>query len=536
MAEGAAQAALLALRESRAQPKAHRVLVSNGTCCREHGSDKVLAELEKLFKDSKVRISETGCTGAHFAHPTIQIAMADGRRGVFAAKNMPMKGFAEELKAGKMPLANRLAVFTTSGRIDESVPFFGPQVRTTLRDAGFLDPTSLADYLAVGGFEGFAKALDLGADGALDLLKQAALRGRGGVGFPMGQKAEFTRKGGSAPRYVVANGEEGEEDTFKDEVLLEASPFGVIEGMMIGAIACGASEGFVFVNHDYAASHEWYPRAIKELKEAGLLGRKILGTSFDFKCSLTVSTAGYISGEESALLEVIEGRPARPRLRPPFPAQSGLWGRPTLINNTETFALAALLFARGLDWWKTVGTAKSPGTKLVSVLGVPRSGVMEIPMGMPAREVIVGMGGADPQNLKAIQIGGPTGGYLLPNALDFALEFDTRRGHALMGAGGMVAVPKGKRAIDLALEGIRFMEAGSCGRCTPCREGTHAMRLLVEDLARGKKSATPDDLARLARDMGQTSICGLGQTAGNSFTAVYEAFKPEIEMLLGAAK
>ena len=161
---------------------------------------------------------------------------------------------------------------------------------------------------------------------------------------------------------------------------------------------------------------------------------------------------------------------------------------------------------------------------------------MEVPMGMAARDVVVGMGGAEPDTLKAVQIGGPTGGYLLPNALDFPLEFDSRRGHALMGAGGMVAVPKGKRAIDLALEGIKFMEAGSCGRCTPCREGTHAMRLLVEDLAVGKKSATADDLARLARDMGQTSICGLGQTAGNSFTAVYEAFKPEIELLLGAAK
>jgi NADH-quinone oxidoreductase subunit F len=535
-AESAPLAALRALREKHAQPKAHRVLVSNASCCREHGSEKVLAELERLFKDSKVRLSQAGCTGAHFAHPTIQIHMADGRRGIFTAKGMPLKGFAEELKAGKMPLANRLVVFATSGRVDESQPFFAPQVRTTLRDAGFVDPTSLSDYLVFGGFEGLARALEQGADGALETLKQAALRGRGGVGFPMGQKAEFTRKGGAAPRYVVANGEEGEEDTFKDEVLLEANTFGIIEGMMIGALACGASEGFVFVNHDYVAAHEWYPKALKALKDAGLLGRKLLGSGFDFRCSLKISTAGYISGEESALLEVIEGRPARPRLRPPFPAQSGLWGRPTLINNTETFALAPLLFARGLDWWKTVGTAKSPGTKLVSVLGVPRAGVMEIPMGMAARDVVVGMGGADPEGLKAVQIGGPTGGYLLPGALDFALEFDTRRGHALMGAGGMVAVPKGKRAIDLALEGIRFMEEGSCGRCTPCREGTHAMRLLVEDLAHGKKSATPEDLARLARDMGQTSICGLGQTAGNSFTAVYEAFKPEIEMLLGAAK
>ncbi len=529
-------AALRALKEKHFQPKAHHVLVANATCCRPFGSDKILGDLERLFKDTKVRICQSGCTGAHFAHPTIQVQMADQRRGVFEGKGMPLKGFAEELKAGKMPLANRIVVFTTRGSIDETRPFFAPQTRTTLRDAGFVDPTSLSDYLAGGGFDGLVRALDAGPEATLDQLKQAALRGRGGVGFPMGQKAEFTRKGGAAPRYVVANGEEGEEDTFKDEVLLEANPYGVIEGMMIGALAAGANEGFVFVNHDYAAAHEWYPRAFKELKEAGLLGRKVLGSSFDFRCQLKVSTAGYISGEESALLEVIEGKPARPRLRPPFPAQSGLWGRPTLINNTETFALIPLIFARGLDWWKKLGTEKSPGTKLVSLLGVPREGVMEVAMGAHASEVIVKMGGADPADLKAVQIGGPTGGYLLPDALDFPLDFESRRGHALMGAGGMVAVPKAKKAIDLALEGIKFMEAGSCGRCTPCREGTHAMRILVEGLAHGRKSATVEDLQRLARDMGQTSICGLGQTAGNSFTAVYEAFKPEIDRLLGAAK
>jgi len=531
-----ALAALRALREANVQPKAHRVFVANATCCREFGSDKILAELQRLLKDTKIRIDFSGCTGAHFAHPTIQVQMADGRRGVFLGKGMPLRGFAEELRAGKMPLANRIVVFTLNGRVDESTAFFAPQMRTTLRDAGFCDPTSLSDYLANGGFEGLAKALDMGADAVLDTIKQANLRGRGGVGFPMGQKAEFTRKGGAAPRYVVANGEEGEEDTFKDEVLLESNPLGIIEGMMVGALAAAANEGYVFVNHDYFASHEWYPEAIAALKKAGLLGRKILGSSFDFKCQLKISTAGYISGEESALLEVIEGRPARPRLRPPFPAQSGLWGRPTLINNTETFVLCAQILARGMDWWKGIGTAKSPGTKLVSILGVPREGVMEVPMGMAAGEVVVKMGGADAAKMKAVQIGGPTGGYLLPDALDFALEFDTRRGHALMGAGGMVAVPKGKRAIDLALEGIKFMEEGSCGRCTPCREGTHAMRILVEGLAQGKKSATADDLARLARGMGTTSICGLGQTAGNSFTAVYETFRTEIEGLLGAAK
>ena len=536
MAQAPPASVLQTLRDAAPPPKAHRVFVAHGTCCRPHGSGEILESLAGLLKsDPKVLLFASGCTGAHFAHPTIQVQMADGRRGVFQGKGAPLKGFAEELRAGKMPLAHRIAVFTTHGRIDESAPFFGPQVRTTLRDAGFCDPTSLADYLAAGGFEGLA--LELGEESALDTLKQANLRGRGGVGFPMGQKAEFTRKGGPAPRYVVANGEEGEEDTYKDEVLMEASPFGIIEGMMVAGFAAGASEGYVFVNHDYAAAHEWYPKAIDAMRAAGLLGKSVLGTGFSFKVKLTVSTAGYISGEETALLEVIEGRPARPRLRPPFPAQAGLWGRPTLVNNTETLALVPLLFARGVEWFKGVGAPKSPGTKLVSLKGVPRSGVMEVATGTTVQDVVVSMGGQDPSALKAVQIGGPTGGYLLPDALDFPLEFDARRGHALMGAAGIVAVPRGARAIDLALEGIRFMEAGSCGRCTPCREGTHALRVTLERMAAGAKGEVSlDELNELARGMAATSICGLGQTAGNSFTAAYEAFRRELDpMLKGGA-
>jgi NADH:ubiquinone oxidoreductase subunit F (NADH-binding) len=332
---------------------------------------------------------------------------------------------------------------------------------------------------------------------------------------------------------VVANGEEGEEDTFKDEVLLEANPFAVLEGMAIAGLAAGANQGVVFVNHDYVAAHEWYPAAIGALRKAGVFGPSVLGSGFAFDCTLSISTAGYISGEETALLEVIEGRPARPRLRPPFPAQEGLHGRPTLVNNTETLALIPHILARGVEWFKGLGFEKSPGTKLVSVKGVPREGVVEVATGTHVKDVIVTIGGQDPALLKAVQIGGPTGGYLLPHALDFPLEFDARRGHALMGAAGMVAVPKGTRAIDLALAGIRFMEEGSCGRCTPCREGTHALRITLERMAAGSKGdVSLSEIEALAAGMTQTSICGLGQTAGNSFTAAYEAFRSEIQPLL----
>ncbi|MFP4186871.1 MAG: NADH-quinone oxidoreductase subunit NuoF [Acholeplasmataceae bacterium] len=410
---------------------------------------------------------------------------------------------------------------------------FLKQKRIALRNCGNIDFNDIEDYIANDGYFGLAKALfEMSPSEAIDLVRQSGLRGRGGGGFLTGQKWAFAYENESDEKYVVCNADEGDPGAFMDRAILEGDPHSVLEAMAICGYAIGSSQGYIYIRAEYPTAVKRLNHAIEEARERNLLGQNILRTDFSFDIELRLGAGAFVCGEETALIRSIEGDRGMPRLKPPYPAASGLWGKPTNVNNVETFANIPVIFTRGAAWFKSIGTKESSGTKVFALGGkIKNTGLIEVPMGTTLREVIEDIGGGIPnrKKFKAVQTGGPSGGCITINDIDTGIDFDrlTALG-SMMGSGGMIVMDEDNCMVDVARFYLEFTVEESCGKCTPCREGTKRMLDIMDRICQGKgKLEDLDTLEELGNMIRETSLCGLGQTAPNPVLSTLKHFRDE---------
>ena len=416
----------------------------------------------------------------------------------------------------------------------EDISFYKKQHRYALKNCGHINPESLEEYIAADGYEGLGLSLQMKPEEVIEEIKKSGLRGRGGGGFPTGLKWEFTRKAQGDKKYVVCNADEGDPGAFMDRSVLEGDPHRIIEGMLICAYAIGASEGYVYCRAEYPLAIKRLENAIVQAKESGLLGQGILGTDFNFELQVKEGAGAFVCGEETALLASIEGRRGMPRPRPPFPAVSGLWGKPTTINNVETFANVPNIMREGGEVFASFGTEKSKGTKVFALTGkINNTGLAEVPMGITMREIIFDIGGGIPdgKKFKAVQIGGPSGGCLPESMLDLSVDYESLiQAGAMMGSGGLVVMDETTCMVDVARYFLNFTQSESCGKCTPCREGTKRMLEILTRICDGEgKEGDIELLETLARSIKAGSLCALGQTAPNPVLSTLNFFRDEYE-------
>jgi NADP-reducing hydrogenase subunit HndC len=407
------------------------------------------------------------------------------------------------------------------------------QKRIVLRNCGQIDPNSIDEYISRGGYQALRRALLQKDPGAvIATIKDSGLRGRGGAGFPTGLKWELAAKAEGHPKFVICNADEGEPGTFKDRLILEGDPHSVIEGMAIAAYAIGASKGYLYIRGEYGQSLETITNAIRQARAAGFLGSDIVGSGFSFDLAVRSGAGAYVCGEETALMESIEGKRGESRVKPPYPTDEGLWGKPTVINNVETLANVAPILENGADWFRQFGTPKSPGTKVFTLTGdVMKRGLVEVPMGTTLRTLVFEIGGGIPRGrkFKMAQTGGSSGGCLPASLLDVPLDFDSLRAvDSALGSGALLVVDDSHCIVDVVKSFMKFFEHESCGKCTPCREGTHRLTCLVEKIA--AEEATHEDLDllhRLCTVMERSCLCGLGQAAPKPILTTLKYFRDE---------
>ena len=514
------------------------IKVCGGTGCRAFGGEELAAalrqEVRRRNRDGEVEVMLTGCHGLCERGPIVVVQP----EGVFypGLKTEDAAEVVEALLHGRV-VERLLYRDPSSGQAiarEEEIPFYRHQRRLVLAANGRLDPTSIADYIAGGGYQALAKALRMEPEEIIAEVKRAGLRGRGGAGFPTGRKWEFCRHASGRDKYVIGNGDEGDPGAYMDRSVLEGNPHLVIEGMLIGAYAVGAAEGYLYVRAEYPLAVQHLRMAIAQAEEWGLLGEDILGSGFSFRLRVFEGAGAFVCGEETALLASIEGRRGQPRPRPPFPAQHGLWGKPTVINNVETWANVPLIVAHGADWFRSLGTVGSPGTKIFSLTGnVKNTGLLEIPMGMTLREIVYGIGGGPREGArcKAVQIGGPSGGCIPEELFDTPVDFDSLQGiGAMMGSGGLVVLYEDSCMVGVARYFLEFTQDESCGQCPPCRVGTKRMLEILNRITAGRGRATDLDLLEeVAWGVKEGSLCGLGQTAPNPVLTTLRYFRAEYE-------
>jgi bidirectional [NiFe] hydrogenase diaphorase subunit len=419
------------------------------------------------------------------------------------------------------------------------LPFFHRQVKVALRNCGFIRPTELDEYIGRGGFFALHDTLHKNhPDKVVETIKKSGLRGRGGGGFPTGKKWKFARAAVADQKFLICNADEGDPGAYMDRSVLEGDPYAVIEGMMIGAYAIGdCSKGYIYVRHEYPHAIEVLNIALEKMREAGLLGENILGSGLNFDLEIARGAGAFVCGEETALMASIEGLRGQPRPRPPYPAEYGLWGHPTLINNVETFANIAPIVRNGGAWFASIGTPKSKGTKVFALAGtIENTGLIEVPMGTTLRDIIEVIGGGIPggKAVKAVQTGGPSGGCVPAPELDIPVDYDSLKSlGTMMGSGGMIVMDETSDMVDVARYFMEFCMTESCGKCVPCRAGTQQMHGLLDRIARSRGTAR--DLAlleELCEVVQATSLCGLGQTAPNPVVSTLRYFRDEYERKL----
>jgi NADH-quinone oxidoreductase F subunit len=518
--------------------RAH-VLVCAGTNCALKGSqavrERLVSELEGRGLGAEVKVVETGCFGLCEEGPTVVVYP----EGVLYCRVTPddVPELVEEhlLKGRRL---ERLIYRQPVEKAVQTVPqmdFFRGQVRVVLRNCGVIDPESIEEYIAQGGYQALGKALtEMTPADVVAELKASGLRGRGGAGFPTGLKWEFAARAKGDVKYVVCNADEGEPGTFKDRLILEGDPHSVIEGMTIAAYAVGAKKGYVYIRGEYALSIERLETALKQARKMGLLGRDIFGSGLEFDIEVRVGAGAYVCGEETALFESLEGGRGEPRLKPPYPTDVGLFGKPTVINNVETLANVAPIISHGAKWYRTLGTEGSPGTKVFTLTGdIVNEGLIEVPMGITLREVIYGIGGGIPEGrgFKMAQTGGTSGGCLPAELLDVPMDYDelAKVGSAL-GSGALLIMDDTHCIVDIARVFSRFFEHESCGKCVPCREGTMRLHEIMTRITTGE--ATPKDienLEALARTMAAACLCPLGQAAPVPVMTTFKYFREEYD-------
>jgi NADH:ubiquinone oxidoreductase, NADH-binding (51 kD) subunit len=517
-----------------------RILVCAGTGCASSGAlpiiDILNEELKRQGLEKTVSVVGTGCQGFCEKGPTLVI---EPQHILYTrVTNEDVAEIIEqELVKGerveRLLLVDQETQKPVSSMAD--INFFAKQHRIVLHNCGVIDPKKIEDYIARDGYKAIEKALkEMSPEDALEEVKKSGLRGRGGAGFPTGLKWGFCRATPSDKKYIICNADEGDPGAFMDRSVLEGDPHSVIEGMLIGAYAIGADEGYIYCRAEYPLAIKHLGIAIKQAEEAGYLGDNILGSDFNFHLKVFEGAGAFVCGEETALMASIEGKRGMPRVRPPFPAVSGLWGKPTNVNNVETWSNVPHILLKGAEWYTQFGTEKSKGTKIFALTGkVNNTGLVEVPMGTTLREIIfdIGDGIQGGKKFKAVQIGGPSGGCLPEDLLDLAVDYDTlTQAGAMVGSGGLVIMDETTCMVDIARYFLNFTKKESCGKCTPCREGTTRMYEILDRITKGEgKEEDLDTLENLALTIKETSLCALGQSAPNPILATLKYFRNEYE-------
>lgn len=516
------------------------VAVSSGTCGQASGSlqiiDALHQELEKRDLGEKVGMEITGCHGFCELEPNIVIYP----EGIFyqnlETRDIP-KVVEETLLKNKV-IPSLVYEDPKSGRKfsrQKEIPFYQKQLRLLTEGNFRINPTKIEDYVLADGYQALAKVFfDMTAEEVIHEVNASGLRGRGGAGFPTGKKWQVCRDALSDRKYIICNADEGDPGAYMDRSLLEGNPHSVIEGMIIGAYAIGAAEGYIYVRMEYPLAVKHVTIALEQARKHGFLGRSILGSEFHLDIHIVQGAGAFVSGEETSLMASIEGRRAFPRQRPPFPAQEGLWGKPTNINNVETWANVPLIINRGAEWYSKIGTAKSKGTKIFSLVGkINNTGLVEVPMGIKLKEIIYDIGGGikDGKKFKAVQTGGPSGGCIPSQMLDLPIDYDTlAQAGSIMGSGGMIVMDEDTCMVDVARYFLHFTQEESCGKCVPCRVGTRQMHDILSRITKGQgEEKDIEKLEALANAVKSASLCGLGQTAPNPVLTTLKYFREEYE-------
>ena len=514
----------------------YRIVVGLGSCGIAAGGHKVKAALMENLKKAKlnVQVSDTGCVGMCYSEVLLDVYDKHGQ--VYTYGNMTpdrMPRFIDEHLGKGQPVADWLVRASDRALPDDS--FYAKQKRIVLRNCGQMDPEKIEDYMAHGGYQALEKALKkMAQDEVIKEVLDSGLRGRGGAGFPTGRKWQFARGSKGDKKYIVCNGDEGDPGAFMDRSVLEGDPHNVMEGMLIAGYAIGADEGYFYVRAEYPLAVERIKMAIEQAKKKGFLGKNIMGTKFNFEMKIKEGAGAFVCGEETALMASIEGQRGMPRLRPPFPAVSGLWGKPTNINNVETFANVPWIILNGAAAFASLGTEKSKGSKVFALAGkIARGGLVEVPMGITINEIIHEVGGGikDGRTFKAVQMGGPSGGCI-PAALgNTIVDYDSvGQTGAIMGSGGMVVMDDTTCMVDIARFFLDFTQKESCGKCTFCRVGTKRMLEILERITKGQgQEGDIELLLELAEKIKISSLCGLGQTAPNPVLTTVKYFREEYE-------
>jgi len=516
------------------------LMLCAGTGCVASGTPKVkealLEELKKRGLDEEIKLVLTGCNGYCAEGPVMAVYPDQVFYQKVTVEDIPilveehfLKGRPYQKLMFKEPEKK-----TAIPRMGD-IPFFKHQVLRVLRNKGLIDPEKIEEYIARDGYQAMAKALtEMTSEDIVKVVKDSGLRGRGGAGFPTGLKWDFASKVKSDIKYMLCNGDEGDPGAFMDRSVMEADPHSVIEGMVIGAKAIGAHHGYIYVRAEYPLAVKRLQLAIDQATEAGLLGENILGTGFDFHLEIYLGAGAFVCGEETALMRSLEGKRGMPRPRPPFPAHKGLWDKPSVLNNVETLAQIAPIIMNGSEWYRSLGTEKSAGTKVFALTGaVNNVGLVEVPMGIPLRTIIYDIGGGirKGRKFKAVQLGGPSGGCIPESHLNTPVTYeDIVATGAIVGSGGMVVMDDNTCMVGTAKFFLEFTADESCGKCTPCRVGTKILLDMLTDITEGKgKESDIETLLDLGRDIISTSLCGLGQTAPNPVLTTIKYFRDEYE-------
>ncbi len=509
-----------------------RFNVGEATCGLAAGAGPVMDALRSGFAEREdVLLVEVGCIGLCAREPLVE-AVGDGRRVLYGpVKAESAMESAEGILNGTVPEGTLRVV--EQDRIVSQDAFFEGQERVAMANCGVVDPGSLEEYVARGGYRSLAAAVGQGDPlSVLEQIEASGLRGRGGAGFATGRKWRLGRESPGEQKYVVCNADEGDPGAYMDRAVLEGDPFAVIEGMTLGALVVGAQRGFIYVRAEYPLAIERLRHAIGLCREHALLGGSILGSDMAFDVQLVPGAGAFVCGEETALIASVEGRVGEPTRRPPYPVERGLWGAPTVINNVETWANVAPILRKGADWFKSLGSSGSGGTKVFSLVGkVRNTGLVEVPLGTPLRTVVMDIGGGirEDKPFKAVQTGGPSGGCLPESQLDLRVDYEElAEAGSMMGSGGMIVMDETTCMVDVARYFMDFLRGESCGKCTPCREGTAHMYRLLDEICSGRGTEehlqTLEDLGTLLKD---TSLCQLGATAANPVLSTIRHFRDE---------
>ena len=514
------------------------VLVCGGTGCKSADADAIISNFEKYIAEANmtdtVQVLKTGCFGFCEKGPVVKI-LPDNTFYVQVKPEDSETIVKEHIIKGRKVEDLLYVNPETKERVSDSkkMDFYKKQLRIALRNCGIIDPDNIDEYIGRDGYQALGMALtEMSEDDVINVIKDSGLRGRGGGGFPTGLKWQFAKGYDADQKYVICNADEGDPGAFMDRSILEGDPHSVVEAMAICGYAIGATIGKVYIRAEYPLAIKRLEKAISDAREYGLLGKDIMGTGFDFDIDLTYGAGAFVCGEETALIHSMEGERGEPTTKPPFPAESGYWGKPTNVNNVETFANVPVILLKGAEWFSSIGSEKSKGTKVFALAGkINNVGLIEVPMGTTLKEVIYDIGGGikDGKKFKAVQTGGPSGGCLTANDLDTPIDYDNLLAKgSMMGSGGMIVMDEDDCMVSVSKFYLEFTEEESCGKCTPCRVGTKRLSELLELITEGKgKPEHLSELKRLSSVIKDTALCGLGQTAPNPVLSTMDAFWDE---------